>query len=90
MFKVGVRYCGGCNPRYERTDFLKYVEDRLQSVDFENAEEGVLYDALLVICGCSSQCASCLELESKRGIVKVRHEDDREEAINSLMELMEG
>jgi hypothetical protein len=63
---VGVKYCGGCNPRYERrsayekikSDVLSSARKRGEDTVFETAAEGVMYDALLVICGCANRCAA--------------------------------
>jgi len=90
MFKVGVRYCGGCNPRYERDRLVEYIKEKLKQVDFQIAKEGVIYDALLVVSGCTSMCVSFEQFQSKKGIVKVNSEDDKDEAVNSLLMLMEG
>lgn len=59
MIKVGVKYCGGCNPRYDRAAFLREAQEKYQDIaTFEAAKEDVLYDRLLVISGCTSACAN--------------------------------
>jgi hypothetical protein len=55
--RYGIKFCGGCNPRYERSRALKQIQDSLSaSVDFEIAKEDASYDGLLVISGCSNCC----------------------------------
>ncbi len=56
--KCGVRFCGGCNPRFDRGKVLKEIEKDVDGVDFVNAVEGEVYDSLLIIGGCPSCCAS--------------------------------
>ena len=57
--KCGVKFCGGCNPRYERGAAYREIKEQLKkSVDFAYAEDDVTYDNLLVIGGCTACCAS--------------------------------
>ena len=90
MFKVGVRYCGGCNPRYDRGHLVTYIKDKLQYADFQNAREGVSYDALLIVSGCTSMCVSYEKFYAKKGIVSINSDEDIDMAVNSLKMLMEG
>lgn len=55
--RVGVKYCGGCNPRYDRVAFVERFRRRHPEATVEPAVTGVVYDCLLVVCGCSAQCA---------------------------------
>ena len=55
--KVGIKYCGGCNPRYDRAAYVKVLCARHPDWDWEYAQEGVRYDLLLVVGGCTSCCA---------------------------------
>lgn len=69
--KCGVRFCGGCNPRYDRRGALNQIESQLKNIDFVNAAEGVPHDLLLVIGGCSNCCASYEQFETKEGVLKM-------------------
>lgn len=69
--KCGVRFCGGCNPRYNRREALEEIEKHFKDMDFVNAEEGVPHDLLLVIGGCSNCCASYEQFEANKGVVKM-------------------
>ncbi len=35
----GVRFCGGCNPRYDRGKALEKIKEQNEDVDFRIAEE---------------------------------------------------
>lgn len=70
---VGVKFCGGCNPRYDRKKYLEEVEREHPSWNFQIAKEYWHYDLLLVICGCASCCASCEQYEFEQ-LVKVWEE----------------
>ncbi len=57
--KCGIKFCGGCNPRYDRGKALEALKKYfVQCIDFEIAEENHAYDILLVIGGCTNCCAS--------------------------------
>ncbi len=69
--KCGVRFCGGCNPRYDRRAALEEIERQLKDVDFVNAVEGYPHDLLLVIGGCTNCCASYEQFDTKQGVLKM-------------------
>ena len=50
--KIGLKYCGGCNPNYERSDIVKRARNEYPSVTFEPYRVEDEYDLVLVICGC--------------------------------------
>lgn len=60
--KVGIKYCGGCNPKYEREETLNNLIKRHKDwiIQDETAKDN---DICLVICGCERACAN------KEGIV---------------------
>ena len=53
----GVKYCGGCNPRYNRTQFFNKVKKMCPEIVFHYVQPESVYDHLLVIQGCTSKCA---------------------------------
>jgi len=55
--KVGLKYCGGCNPEYDRVALVKHIQENLQGkVEFVKPEsEGVRL--ILAVEGCSTACA---------------------------------
>ena len=67
----GVRFCGGCNPRYDRGEALREIKNHLKDIDFVNATEGVPHDLLLVIGGCTNCCADYKQFETKEGVLKM-------------------
>ena len=46
---AAVKYCGGCNPRYDRTGALAELKAALPGVRFVPAAPGQAADALLVL-----------------------------------------
>lgn len=53
---VRVKYCGGCNPRYDRTLLLERLKEAFPEITFQG-ESSAQAAAGLVICGCSAACA---------------------------------
>lgn len=62
--KVALKYCGGCNPRYDRAaavrEMLKQLEGPVECVQPDDPGA----DTVLAVMGCSTACA---DLESFRG-----------------------
>ena len=55
--RIGVKYCGGCNPTYERVEIIEKVKFRLGDQFFfcqVGNEEG---EALVLVSGCPRACA---------------------------------
>ncbi len=57
-----MRYCGGCNSRYDRVALVKRLEGLLPELSFAPARSGVPYAAVVVACGCASRCANISDL----------------------------
>jgi hypothetical protein len=63
-YRIGLKYCGGCNPHYDRVQAVSYLrerlKDRIELVSYEDPDiEGVL-----VIAGCPT---ACVDLSPFRG-----------------------
>ena len=54
MLRCTVKFCGGCNPRYDRGKAYDAVRTSLsQDAVFELPQDGAHYDVLLIIRGCT-------------------------------------
>lgn len=71
---IGVKYCGGCNPRYDRTLAAKSLMDEFPCHMFTAAREQ--NELLLVICGCHAACADITGLSAEKAVILVRSLDD--------------
>ena len=90
VLKCGVKYCGGCNPRYDRSQALEEIKSRAGGrVSFDYAKEDTTYDVLLVIGGCASCCASYETYKAKKGVIKMWDEACIEDICASLEEIIE-
>ena len=60
--QIGVRYCGGCNPTYDRVNVVKKLQKFFPEFSFVNAESGKPYTAVLLVNGCTNACTSTVDL----------------------------
>lgn len=81
---VGIKYCGGCNPRYDRAAAVRRLKESCPGAAFVNAASGKGYDALAVVCGCSARCAD-LEGLGDAPVVMLCQEEDVPRAADELM-----
>ena len=73
--QIGVRYCGGCNPRYDRVALVRRLESFFPEVEVVAAQPGKAYPAVLVACGCTARCADLSGLEADRTVMVSAPED---------------
>ena len=73
--KCGVKFCGGCNPHYQRGDAFRRIQADLPEIEFEYAEEGIGYDHLLVIGGCTACCPIIDQYTVNGDVLKMWSED---------------
>ena len=83
--KVGLKFCGGCNARYDRTKMVRLIRDELDGIiefvppDDKNAE------FILAVEGCKTACAD-LKPYSGKPIRIITSEEQGEELIRELKE----
>lgn len=73
--KIGIKYCGGCSPSFDRAAAVKKIKDRMNG-----KAEYVSYDdpgaeLVLVIAGCSAACAGLDGLDTGK-IRLIKSESD--------------
>ena len=75
---IAVKYCGGCNCSYDRGAMVDRIRREFPEATIVNAEsqDGVCPDLVLVVCGCSSVCASHSHLGGKQGKIVTACEND--------------
>ena len=81
--RVGLRYCGGCNPRFDRVAAVGRLAAACPQAALEPAEPGRMYDLLLIVGGCSACCADQTGLVG-RARVEIRQERDFDQALALL------
>lgn len=80
----GIKYCGGCNPRYDRITFVDTVKKRCPEAEFQYVQPDVIYDHLLVVCGCPSRCADISRIQVIGDTFKVSEESQMEQLITEI------
>ena len=89
--EIGLRYCGGCNSRYDRVALVKRLESFFPEATFVGAEEGKSYPAVVVACGCSSRCANVSGLAVPMGrLIYLNGGEDLLPARDRLRQALEG
>ena len=74
---IGIKYCGGCNPKYNRSGFVaRLVAEYKDKMKIEPIKENVIYDMVIIMNGCSSVCVNISEMEHKGKIISVASEED--------------
>jgi hypothetical protein len=72
MVRIGVKYCGGCNPFINRSKLVREIE-RLLPRDFSLTTDrsSQPWDIGILVCGCPSACADKPEIRdvARRWIV---------------------
>jgi hypothetical protein len=56
--RVGIRYCGGCNPSYERVEMIQQVESSLKDRFIFSVNDQQDLDIMVFVCGCPRACAN--------------------------------
>ncbi len=73
--KVAIKYCGGCNPKYDRLEIARRLQHDFPEVDLVRAGDEEA-DIVAVVCGCPVACASHEKLNGKLAkMVMTRAED---------------
>lgn len=55
--KIGIKYCGGCNPTYDRVELVQQIKSRLEARFLFIRHDQQDLDGLLLINGCHRSCA---------------------------------
>ena len=90
MKRIGLKYCGGCNPSYERVEYVREIQESAGAlVEWVPPDEGG-FNTLLVVCGCDKQCVEMAEYEETgRRVIYIKDKQKTPKEILSLI-LREG
>jgi len=56
--RIGIKYCGGCNPLYERVDLVQKVHSSLKDRFLFLRHDQENLHGLILVSGCPRACAS--------------------------------
>jgi 3-hydroxyacyl-[acyl-carrier-protein] dehydratase len=57
MKRIGIKYCGGCNPHIDRTKLVREIIKLLPPEYIFTTEEFSSWDVGIMVCGCPAACA---------------------------------
>ncbi|MGI6057307.1 MAG: MaoC family dehydratase [Bilifractor sp.] len=72
--RIGIKYCGGCNPRYDRVSEVAALISQFPEFIFQY-DTGVYCPVWIVVCGCQSACCPTDDLSGGR-ILRLREPKD--------------
>lgn len=81
---IGIKYCGGCNPHFDRTNVINKIMGLFKDENIEYAKENNSYDIIIVINGCNRACSDHSSLRGKEKIF-INSEEDYLEAVNLIL-----
>ncbi len=83
MRRVGIKYCGGCNPDYDRVALVEELKNRLAGyVEFVPYDADNI-DRVLAVEGCQTACADLSSVKS-REIFIIKSPEDAERFISFI------
>ncbi len=82
---IYIKYCGGCNPRYDRGSLVRSVIKKFPHLifDFKKCNN---QQAAVIVCGCSCCCANRDEVNDMKHIV-ISSEAEAERMISFIKQL---
>jgi len=75
MFRVGLKYCGGCNPMFDRIAAVQKIREELAGeAELIPLSEGDS-EVVLAVMGCGAACADVEGIDESRLVVIVSEKD---------------
>jgi 4-hydroxybutyrate CoA-transferase len=86
---ICVKYCGGCNPRYDRKKIIEYLNNDFQEINIILQADIGVCDFVVVISGCRSSCVNHDNIDGKYGKFVVKDIKDYEILKETISEIMD-
>ena len=87
--RLGLKYCGGCSPRYDRVDWVSELKQKMGGRIEWVSHDDPYAEAILVVMGCESACVDVSPFEGKP-VYPVWKELHLESLILSLKKKLKG
>lgn len=87
--KIGIKYCGGCNPRYDRVQIVSRLREDFPGLELFPAREDSPADLIVVICGCGVQCANHARLHGAWGKMILSRAEDYDVLCKKIREILQ-
>jgi hypothetical protein len=86
--RIGLKFCGGCDPSYDRVEYVRAIQEAAGSrIEWVPLDEGG-FTTVLLVCGCDTQCVDMAEYE-QGGCRIVRVKDSSSTSSEILSHLLE-
>jgi hypothetical protein len=82
--RIAIKYCGGCNPTYDRVACVTHLKESFADLDFVSYNEEEQFDYCLLIRGCNRACVSDKQFSNCRHFYAVSSEEELLEIKNRL------
>lgn len=87
--KIGIKYCGGCNPTYDRVAAVKEMEERLRGKAELVSWHDESADGVVIVAGCATSCVDD-EPFAGRPLWRINRPEDMESVLKELEEKAAG
>ena len=82
-----IKFCGGCNPRYDRGALAKELKQRFSGqVEFSTHDANIPREIGIVIQGCEKDCVQLKNLAKADRQIVIRYESDFTDAVKAIEE----
>ncbi|MGF6906934.1 hypothetical protein [Fusobacterium sp. PH5-44] len=81
---VGIKFCGGCNSKYDRTRAFNNMKSKLGNYEFKYINNEETFDYVVVICGCHVMCASHADIKYNKDKFVIQSDLDAQKIIDYL------
>lgn len=88
VFDLGLKYCGGCNPTFDRVALVKIIADRLNGLVRLVPGNDSRARHVLIVAGCRSACMDTAPFAGRR-VHLLSAAGDLEPMIDELMSIQE-
>ncbi len=83
--KIGIKYCGGCNPRYDRKAVVKrLIVDLMEKVPVKTDQDLTNVDLIVKVSGCRISCAHT-ESSPNCPIIELSDQTDYETIFDTIL-----
>lgn len=76
--RIGIKFCGGCNPRYDRGSCVKKLKESFPKVSWVNTSKEKICDYWLLVCGCQRGCVDSNVFAARQEVIKLYSPTDFE------------
>lgn len=88
--KIGIKFCGGCNPRYDRGTCVRKLKEHFADVCWVSGSGDQVCDIWLLVCGCQRGCIDTKLYVAKEAVIKLFSPMDFEKAEKEIAKYLDA